>query len=124
MLLVGRVQLHTATQHVAVFDADALADHVAGESAFAADVHAIAAFDIAGDFAHDYDFTSGDIGLHDAIAAHGYAMILECDGAFHAAVNVKRFAAGDFAFDHQGASDSGLLDRRRYGLDRRGRVQG
>ena len=28
-----------------------------------------------------------------------------------AAVNVERFAAADFAFDHQGASDGGLLDR-------------
>src|SRR5205814_10366559 len=104
--------------------ADALADDASGERALAQAITTLAAFLVAGELAHNDDCASGDVGVRRAIAAWSHAMLFECDGAFHAAVNVKRFATGDFAFDHQGASDGGLFDRRRYGLDRRGRVQG
>src|SRR6266496_317844 len=124
MLLLGGRQLHAATKHRAIFHADALADHVAGKCAFAADVHAVAALDVARDLAHDDDFARGNVGLHHAIAAHGYTMIFEGQRAFDLAIYVKRLAAADFAFDHQRASDGGLLDWRRDSLNRRGWVQG
>ena len=37
----------------------------------------------------------------DAVAADGDAVAGQVDGTFHAAVDVKRFRAGDFSLDDQ-----------------------
>src|SRR6266550_4619021 len=123
-LLLSGCQLHAAAKHGAIFHADARADHITGQCAFAADVHAVAALNVASDLAHDHNFARGNVGLHNAVAADCHAMIFEAQGAFDAAVNVKRLAAADLAFDHQRASDGGLLDGRGHSLDWRGWVEG
>src|SRR5205823_12334988 len=117
-------QLHAAAEHGAIFHADARADHITGQSAFAADVHAVAALDVASDLAHDDNFARGNVRLHHAVAADGHAMIFKAQGAFDASVNVERLAAADFTFDHQRSSDGGLLDGRGDSLDWRGWVEG
>src|SRR5262249_3785709 len=93
----------------AVFDADALADDVAGKRAFIADVDTVAAGDVALHLAQDHDFLGVDIGLHRSVAADGYPVAGKVDGAFHPAVDVERLRAGDFALDHQRLADGGLL---------------
>src|SRR5215469_10593218 len=110
-------ELHATAEHGAIFYADTGADHVSGKQAFAADVHAVAALDVAGDLAHDHNFTRGNVGLDGPIAANGHAMVFEAERAFDAAVNVKRLAAGDFTFDHNRATDGRLLDGRSDSLD-------
>ena len=75
--MLGRRQLHAASKHRAIFHADPLADHIAGERTFAADIHAIAALHVARDLAHDHNFTRGNVGGDYAVASNGDTMIFE-----------------------------------------------
>jgi len=71
--------------------------------------HAIAAFHgCLVTLPHNYNFTRGNVSGDHAVPADGHAMIFEADSAFDAAVHVERLATGDFAFDHQRASDAWL----------------
>src|ERR1700756_3018662 len=57
-----------ALEEGAIFDRDALRDHVAGQRAFAPDVDAVAGIDIAAHLAQHHDFAGRDIRRHLAIA--------------------------------------------------------
>src|ERR1700738_2651337 len=76
LLLAGR-QLHAATEYRAIFHADAPADDIAGKRAFAADIHAIAALDIARDLAHNDNFSCRNVGCNYAIPSHSHTVIFE-----------------------------------------------
>src|SRR5271167_709675 len=120
-LLAGFANVNPALEISAVFDADALRDHVPGERAFAADVHAIAGCDVAADFAEYHDLARRNVGRDHTVAAHGHTVTGQVDGTLHPAVNVERLRAGDFAFDNQRLAQRGLLLRvdRRAGRTRR-----
>src|SRR5437588_10009500 len=109
--------LNAAFKGGAVFHADAYGRDVSADRAFAADVDAVAALDVAGHFAHDYDFAGGDAGIDHAVAANGDAAFRHDDFAFDPAIDVKRFGAADFAFDHEGTADGGLINGRSDGFD-------
>src|ERR1700756_4736454 len=72
--------LHAALDHGAIFHADAGSDYVPGETAFGADIQAVAALNIALDLAHDNHFAGDDIGCHSAIAANGDTVVGQVDG--------------------------------------------
>src|SRR6185437_2483021 len=61
-LLAGLANINAALEVSAVFDADALADHVAGKRAFVADVHAVTGSDVALHFAEDDEFLRVHVG--------------------------------------------------------------
>src|SRR5208337_980081 len=110
-LLAGLADINPALEIGAVFDADALRDHVSRERAFAPDVHPVAGRQVAANFAQHHDFARRDIGRNHAVAAHGHPVAGQVDGSLHSAVNVKRLRAGDFAFDDQRLAERGLLLR-------------
>src|SRR5262249_15110471 len=101
--------INPALEVRAIFNADALADHVSGQRTFIADVHAITGGQIALHFAQDHHFFGVDVRLHLSVAAYGYTMAAKVDGAFHAAIDVQRFRPSHFAFDHQRFADGGLF---------------
>src|SRR5581483_1144278 len=53
LFLLGWAQLHAAAQQGTILYADATADDVASEGAFAANINAIATLDVASDLAHN-----------------------------------------------------------------------
>ena len=77
--------------------------------AFGADIHAIAALDVARHFAHDHNFAGLNAGVDLAIAADGDSAFGHGDFAFNAAVDVQRLGAADFALDEQRAANGGLI---------------
>src|ERR1035438_2363864 len=116
-LLAGLADVDPTFKERAFLDADALGDDVSVERAFTADVEAIAGCHVAANFSENDDFTRGDVGGDYAVATDGDAIAGQIDGAFDAAVDVKRFGAGDFALDDQRLAERGLLLR---GCDRTG----
>ncbi len=58
----------------AVLDRDARCDHVAGQRAFAADVHAIARLAVAAHLAEHDDLACHDVRCDLAVAAHGHTV--------------------------------------------------
>src|SRR4051812_11165476 len=109
LLLIWLLDVDAALEEGAVFDADALRDHVAGERAFVADVDAVAGVQIATHFADDHDLARHHVRGDNAVASDGHAVSGQVDGAFHAAVDVERFRPGDFTLDDERFADSGLL---------------
>jgi hypothetical protein len=69
----------------------------------------IAGGEIAADFAQHDDFAGVDVGGDYAVASDGDAVAGEVDGALHAAVDVKRFGAGDFALNDERFADGSLV---------------
>jgi len=98
-----------AFEEGAVFNGDAGCDNVAGERAVTANIDAVAGSEIATDFAEHDDFTGIDVGGDYAVASDGDAVAGEVDGTLHAAIDVERFGAGDFAFDDERFADGGLV---------------
>jgi len=75
VFLFGVAHFDAALQDRALFDADAVRDHVAGEYAFAAHVQSIGALDVALHLAHDDDFIGRDVGRDDSVAADRDAIV-------------------------------------------------
>lgn len=106
----GRLaDVNAALEIGAIFNADPLRNHVAGQGAFIPDVYPVAGIDVPVDFAEDNDFAGGNVGSHLAIATYYNAISGQIDGAFHVAVDVQHLAAGDFTFDGQGFANGRLL---------------
>ena len=110
-LLAGLADVDATLEERAFFDADALGDDVAVERAFAANVEAVAGRHVAADFAENDDFARGNVGRDYAITSDGDAIAGQVDGAFHAAIDVERLGAGDFALDDERLAERGLLLR-------------
>src|SRR5581483_9757771 len=91
--------LNSAFERGAILDADARGRNIAVHRAFRANVHAIAALDVASHFAHDHNFAGLDAGVHFAVTANGDAALGHGDFALDPPVNVKSFRAADFALD-------------------------
>jgi len=83
----------------AVFNRDAGGDNVASQRAVAANVDAVAGGEVAAHFAQHNDLAGADIGRYYAIPAHRDPVAGKIDGAFDAAINIKRFGACDLALN-------------------------
>ena len=105
LLAVAAAHFDAAFEHGAIFHADAHRGNVSCNRAFAADIDAIAAFNVSAHLAHNHNFAGGDIRLHAAVSANGNAIIGQADLAFDAAVNVERFRAAEFAFNYERAAN-------------------
>jgi hypothetical protein len=115
-LLVARLaNVDSALEKCAIFDRDALRDHVAGERSFAADIYAVTGVHITLDFAQDHDFPRRDICRNLSVAAHGDAITRQIDRAFYLAVDVEGLRTSDFALDDQALTDRGLVGCRLLG---------
>src|SRR5208337_927313 len=123
LLLFAALYLDAALENSAVLHTDPDGGNVAVDHAFTANIHAVAAFDVADDFTHHHNFASGNVGLYTAVAADGHAILRERDLAFDPAVNIERFRAGDFALDDKRPANGGLFDGRGGGFDRVVRVR-
>src|SRR5207245_10961044 len=120
-LLAALANVDAALKERAVLDADARRHYIAGERAIAANVDPVARGQVAAHFAEHHDFARIDIGGDDSVAANGYAVASQVDGAFHAAVNVKGLRTGHLTLDHQRFADRRLIRRARgYRTRRRG----
>src|SRR5208337_2482429 len=117
VLFAFAADLNSALERGAVFHADAHGGNVAVDCAFGADIHAIAALDVAIHFAHDHDFAGLNAGVDLAVAADGDSALGHGDFAFDAAVDVESLGAADFALDDQRAADGGLIHRSGDSLD-------
>src|SRR5215471_886993 len=84
----GLADVDSAFEVRSVFNADALADNIAAERAFIANLGPVAGRHVAFNLAQDDDFSGVDVGLDLAVAPHGHTVARKVDGAFHAAVNV------------------------------------
>ena len=119
--MLGGADLNASLQEGSVFNADALGDDISGQRAFAADIQAIDALDVARHLAHDYNFAGADIGGYDAVASDGDAVVGKIDSAFDLAIDIECFRSSDLALDYERAADGGLLHGR---ADRFDRVEG
>src|SRR5512146_1547715 len=108
-LLAGLANVDPALEEGAVFDADALRNHVAGKRPFVADIYTVGGGQVAANLAQDHDLAGADIRRDHAVTANGYAIAGKVDRASHAAVNIKRFRPCHFALDDQRFSNRGLL---------------
>src|SRR5579859_6576332 len=87
-LLVRLLDINAALEVGAVFDADALGNHITDEGAFIADIHAVAGGEVALHLADHHDLAGGDVGRDHAVAAHGNPVAGKIDGAFDPAINI------------------------------------
>jgi hypothetical protein len=117
LLLPTATNFDAAFQDGTIFHADANRGHVSGDRAFAADIDAVAALNVSVNLAHDHNLGGNNVGLHNAVAANGDAVVGQADFALDAAIHVKRFRAADFAFDDERTADGGLLDWRADGFN-------
>src|SRR3954454_23203858 len=108
-LLAGLADIDAALEEGAIFDRDALGDYVAGQRTFVADVDAVGGGQVATDLAEDNDLARVDVGGDTAVAANGNAVASQVDRAFDAAIDIERFATGDFTLDHERLADRGLV---------------
>src|SRR5579863_10517083 len=116
-LYLTAADLDAALEHGAIFHADANRRNVALHHALAANIHAVAAFDVPGNLAHNHNFTGGNVGLHGAVASDGHSVLRQRDRAFDAAIDVERFRAADVALDDQRTANGGLLHGGSDGFD-------
>src|ERR1700731_1367029 len=89
LFALGAAHFDATLYYGAIFHADAYCSYVSGDLAFAADVHAIAAFNIPADLAHHDYFAGNNVRLHAAVAANGDAVLRHGDLAFDAAIVIK-----------------------------------
>src|SRR5205807_7346404 len=59
-LLPGLANINAALEESAIFNGDALGDHVAGQRAFAADLYPVAGVQVTAHLADDHDLTRAD----------------------------------------------------------------
>jgi hypothetical protein len=111
IFLLASAHLDPTLHDGAVLYADTFGGNVAVDDAFAADIDSVAAFEIAGNFAHDHNFAGRDISLNDAIAPNGDTVVRQGDLALDTAIDIESFGAADLAFDDERAPDGGLFDR-------------
>src|SRR5262249_38558787 len=93
VLGAGLAEIDPALEVCAVFNADPLANDVAAQRAFIADLGAVAGCHVALHFGQDHNFPGVDVGLDLAVSADAYAVAGQVDGAFHAAIDVMHFRA-------------------------------
>ena len=122
--LLRASDVDAALEEGAVLDADARRGHVAGQSAFGADVDPVGGGDIAAHLAQNDDFAGGDAGGDLAVAAHGDAVAGQGDAALDLAVDKQRLGAGDLSLDNQALADGGLVAGRKRGRDLRVQTAG
>src|SRR5436190_18653422 len=99
--VLGGADLNASLQEGSVLNADALGNDISGQRAFAADIQAIDALDVAGYLAHDHHFAGADIGGDDTVAPHGDAVVGKIDGAFDLAIDIECLGSRDLALDDQ-----------------------
>ena len=71
----------------------------------------VAGLDITLNISQNHDLSRRDVGMHLPIGAYGQAVLVEFDGSYHVAVNVKVFFAANLAVNLHGLPDAGLAAR-------------
>src|ERR1700691_5832915 len=85
----GLLDVDTALEEGAIFNADAGCSHVAGQRAFGANVDTIGGSNIAADLSKHDDFAGVDGGIDLPVAAHREAVAGQVDSAFDFAINIE-----------------------------------
>src|SRR5436305_10641391 len=78
-LLAGLADVDATLEEGAIFDRDALGDHIAGQRTFVADVHTVGGGQVAADLAEDNDLARVDVGGDNAVTANGDAVASQVD---------------------------------------------
>src|SRR5665213_4251052 len=100
-----------ALEERAVLDRDACRDDVAGERAFAANVHAIARLAVAAYLAQHNDLAGNDVRRDLAITANRHAVARQIDGAFDLSIDVQRLRNRQLSLDDERFANRRLLAR-------------
>src|ERR1700722_8179751 len=107
----GLANVNAALEERTLLDRNSRCDHVAGERAFAANIHAIAGLAVTTNLTQHDDLARYDVRGNLAIAAHGHTISRQIDCTFDLAVDVQRFGACQLALDDQRLANRRLLAR-------------
>src|SRR5882757_8632270 len=124
----GLANIDAALEERTIFNRDARCDHIAGQGAFAANIHAIARLAVAANLAQYNNLTRHDVCRDLTIAANSHAVARQINRAFYLAVDVQRFRARQLSLNNKRLADGRLLScrycRRRSSSANRSRPRG